>query len=73
MIYGEMNSTKRMWHIQIFANANCRRVLDFAMPRDSGGSLSSGIVVDAMLGSFAEEDAAVCFQMPNWVSSFQLG
>lgn len=54
-----------MWHIQIFANANCRRILDFAMPWNSGSSLGSGIVVHAVLGPFAEENAAIRFEVAN--------
>ena len=65
MIYGWMNSTKGIRHIKLFANANRRRVLDFAMPRDGTGSLGGGIVVDAVLGPFAEENAAICLQMAN--------
>jgi hypothetical protein len=65
MIYGWMNSTKGMRHIEIFANANRRRILDFAMPWDSSSSLGSGIVVDAVLGPFAEKNAAICLQIAN--------
>jgi hypothetical protein len=66
MIYAWMNSAKRMWHIEIFANANRRRVLYFAMPWNSGGSLGGGgIVVHAVLGPFAEEDAALGLQVTN--------
>lgn len=65
MIYGGMKSTKGMWHIKIFANANRGRILDFAMPRDSGGSLGAGIVVHAVLGPFAEENTAIGLQVTN--------
>jgi hypothetical protein len=65
MIYGGVNSTKGMGHIKIFANANRRRILDFAMSWNSGGSLDGKIVVDAVLGPFAEENAAICLQMAN--------
>ena len=65
MIYGGMNSTKRMWHIKIFANANRGRILDFAMPWHSGGSLSGGIVVNTVLSPFAEENAAIGLQVTN--------
>jgi hypothetical protein len=65
MIYGGTNSAKRMWDIEIFANTNGRRVLDFAMPWNGGGSLGGGIVVDAVPGPFAEKNAAICFQVVN--------
>src|SRR5437867_3151654 len=45
MIYGRMNSAKRMRQIEILANANRRRILDFAIPWDSGRSLGSRIIV----------------------------
>ena len=67
MIYGWMNSAKGMGHIEIFANADRRRILDFAMPWDSCGSLGSRIVVDAVLGPFAVENAAIRFQVANQV------
>ena len=65
MIYGWMNSTKWIRYIKLFANPNCRRILDFAMPWDGTGSLSGGIVVDAVLGTFVYQDTAVRFQVPN--------
>ena len=54
-----------MRHIEIFADANRSRILDFAMPRDGGGSLGSGIVVDAVLGPFTEKNAAIRLQVAN--------
>lgn len=65
MIYGVVNSTKGMRYIEIFANADRRRILDFAMPWDSGSSLGSGIVVDAVLGPFPVENAAIGFEVAN--------
>jgi hypothetical protein len=65
MIYGWMISTKGARNIKIFANANRRRVLDFAMPWDGRGSLRGGIVIDVVPASFAEENTAVCLQMAN--------
>jgi hypothetical protein len=65
MIYGWMNSTKGIRHIKLFANANRRRILDFAMPWDGTGSLSGGIVVDAVLGPLADKNAAIGLQVAN--------
>jgi hypothetical protein len=67
MIYGRVNSAKRMRQIEILANANRRRILDFAMPWDSGRSLGSRSIVDAVLGPFAVENAAIRFQVANQV------
>ncbi len=65
MIYGWEISTKRIRHSKLFADANRSQILDFAMPRDSAGSLGAGIVMDAMFGALAEKNAAVRFQMSN--------
>jgi hypothetical protein len=65
MIYGEVASTKRIRHVKILADANRRRILDFPMSWHSGGSLGGGIIVDAVLGPFAEESTAVCLQMAD--------
>jgi hypothetical protein len=59
MIYGGMNSAKRMRHIEIFADPDRRRILDFTVPRNGGSSLGSGIVVDAVLCSFAKKNATI--------------
>jgi hypothetical protein len=65
MIYGGMNSAKRIRYSKLFADANRRRILDFAMPWDSAGSLGGGIVVNTVFGPFADENAAVCLQVAN--------
>jgi hypothetical protein len=48
-----------MRHIEIFADANRGRILDFTMPWDGRSSLGSGIVVDAVLGPFTQKNAAI--------------
>jgi hypothetical protein len=48
-----------MRYIEVLAYANRRRILHFTMPRDSGGSLGGSIVVDAMPGTFSEQNAAI--------------
>jgi hypothetical protein len=65
MIYGWTNSTKGIRHSKLFANLYRCRILHFAMPGNSAGSLGGGIVVDAVLSPFAEKNAAICLQVAN--------
>jgi hypothetical protein len=65
MIYGWMNSAKRIRDIKIFADANRGRILDFAMPRDGRGTLRGGVVVDAVLCPFTKESATICLKMAD--------
>ncbi|MGH9498009.1 MAG: hypothetical protein ACRD3L_02600 [Terriglobales bacterium] len=48
-------SCKRIGRIQSLTNANCCRVLDFAVARNCAGALRLLIKINAMLGSLAEE------------------
>jgi hypothetical protein len=52
-------------HIKILADADRRRILDFAMPWDSGSSLGNRIVVDAVLGPFPVKNAAIGLEVAN--------
>jgi hypothetical protein len=65
MIYAGQSSAKGIGHTELFADTNCGRILDFTMPWNGTGSLSGGIVVDAVLGPFADKDAAICLQVAN--------
>lgn len=65
MIYGWRNSAKRVRYRKLFADATRGRILDFTMPWDGTGSLRRGIVVDAVLGPFSDENAPICLQVAN--------
>lgn len=54
-----------MRDIEIFADAYRRRILNFTVARYSGGSLGSGIVVDAVLGAFAKKNTAILLKVAN--------
>jgi hypothetical protein len=58
-------SAKWVGYSELFANGNCCRILDFAMPWDGAGSLGSSIVIDALLGPLAEKNATICLQVAN--------
>jgi len=65
------NSAKGVGHVELFADADRRWILDFLVPRDGAGALGGGIVIDAVLGAFAKKSAAVCFQMTDQVLTLQ--
>jgi len=65
-------SPKRIRDRQLFANFDCGGVLYFAMPRHGTGALRGRIVVDAMLGAFPVQDAAIRFQVSDEINALQL-
>jgi hypothetical protein len=53
----------------MFANSHCGRILDFAMSRYSAGALNCGIMVDAVVRTFAKQDAAMPLQMADQINA----
>lgn len=50
---------QRIRHSELFADANSRRILNFAMPWHGASPLRRRIVIDAVFGSLAEQHTAV--------------
>ena len=44
-------------------------VLNFTVSRHRAGALCGGVMVDAVIGAFAQQHAAVRFQVPNQVDA----
>ena len=61
------HSAKGIGHRELLTDADRGRFLDLAMSWNGAGALSCGIVVDTMLGTFANEHATVRFQMADQV------
>ncbi len=65
-------STKRIGDGELFTNPNRGWVLDLFVSGHSAGSLRGWVVIDAVLGAFAEQDASVPFQVTNQISAFHI-
>ncbi len=65
LILTDFGLTERVWYLELFADANGSRVLDFTMPGNRGRPLIDGIVVDAMFRAFAHQRATIGFQVPD--------
>ena len=63
-----VGSAKGIGYTKILAYADCGGVLDFAVPGNGAGTLSVSVVVDAVLGTFAQEHASVRNQMADQFS-----
>src|ERR1700686_664675 len=62
-------STKRVGDCKLFANSDCRGILNFTMSRYSAGALCGRIMVDAVVCTFANKLAAMRFQVANQINS----
>ena len=58
---------KGIRHDELLTNTNRGRLLDLAMSWHGAGALRCRIVVDTVLGTFANERATVRFQMADQV------
>lgn len=61
------DSAKGIRHGELFTNTNSGRLLDLAMSWNGAGALDCGIVIDTVLGTFANEHATIRFQMADQV------
>ena len=52
---------KRVGHGELLANVFGGRILDLSMPRHGACALCGGVVIDAVLCTFAKEHATMCF------------
>jgi hypothetical protein len=65
-------SSQRVGDSQLFADFDCGGILDFAMSRHGAGAQGCWIVIDAMLGAFPMQDAAIRFQVSDEINALQL-
>ena len=58
-------------HLKIFADLLGEIVVDFVVARDAGGFLGGAIHVNRVVATFAQQLAAMFFEMSNQVSALQ--